>query len=238
MTTVQDDYINPIADGTLNRHYASCCTTDLDKGMENWQTRMHEISGRHCAHLTKSLLWIGSEVSQIPMFSGFSHVTEFLTKYQVQVPSSQIFQALDVALPAIPARWWAEHKKSIATWETCHRLLMIRVGEKLDGIECQYDGQTDPRLHIELYTKKWQHRSPNEWVHLFVHTLDISSRNWYTETELHRGTENWPLLVDGFELTFNFESECPKIDNALWSIRARVFEADPLPMNSYQDWVA
>ena len=115
---------------------------------------------------------------------------------------------------------------------------MIIFGEKLDIIKCQYDGQTNPRLHIELYTKKWQHRSVDEWAHLFVHTLDISSRNQYTETKLHRGIENWPLLVDGFELTFNFESEYPKIDNSLGSIRARVYEVDPLLVDSYQDWAA
>lgn len=39
--------------------------------------------------------------------------------------------------------------------------------------------------------------------------MDTNSRNWYTKTKLGRGTENWPLIVNGFELTFNFESEYP-----------------------------
>ena len=68
--------------------------------------------------------------------------------------------------------------------------MMIRFGEILDGIECQCDGKYNPRLHIKLYTKKWQLHSADEWVHLFVHTLDTNSRNWYTKIELHRGTEN------------------------------------------------
>ena len=92
---------------------------------------------------------------------------------------------------------------------------MIRFGEKSDELDCQYNGETDPRLHVEFYTKKWQHRSVNEWVHLFIHTLDTNSRNWYTETELRRGTENCPVVVDGFELTFNFESDYPKVDDVL-----------------------
>ena len=104
--------------------------------MKNWQNQRHELSGRHCAHLTKSLHWIGSEVSQIPTFSGFSQVKEFLTKYELQVPSFQRLQALDVALRATPARWWDAHKKNIATWETCQRLLMIRFGDRPNGIEC------------------------------------------------------------------------------------------------------
>jgi hypothetical protein len=74
MMTTQDNYINLAFDGTLSWSYASSYTSDSDEGMENWQTRMHEISGRRCVHLTKSLRWIGSEVIQIPIFSGFYHV--------------------------------------------------------------------------------------------------------------------------------------------------------------------
>ena len=98
MTTAQEAYINPTADGTLSQSYASSWTSDSDEDMENLQTQMHDISGRRCAHLTKSLRWIGSEVSQIPIFSGFFHIKQFLTKYEVQVSSSQRLQALDVAL--------------------------------------------------------------------------------------------------------------------------------------------
>ena len=98
MTTAKDDYIDPTIDGTLSWCYASSCTSDSDQGMENWQNQMHEILGRRCVHLTKSLHWIGSEVTQITIFSGFYHIKEFLTEYEIQVPSFQRLQALDVAL--------------------------------------------------------------------------------------------------------------------------------------------
>ena len=48
--------------------------------------------------LTKSLCWIGLEVSQIPTFSGLSQVTKFLVEYEIQVPSFQRLKELDVAL--------------------------------------------------------------------------------------------------------------------------------------------
>lgn len=48
MTTTQDGYINPTADGTLSWRYASSCTLDSEEGLENWQSWMHQISGRHC----------------------------------------------------------------------------------------------------------------------------------------------------------------------------------------------
>ena len=87
MTTTKDGYIDPTADGTLSWCYAYSYTSDSYKGMENWQNWMHEVSGRQCAQLTKSLRWIGSEVSQIPSFSGLSPVTKFLVEYKIQVPS-------------------------------------------------------------------------------------------------------------------------------------------------------
>ena len=104
MTTMKDDYIDPTVDGTLSWCYPSSCTSNSDQGMENWQNRMHEVSGRRCVQLTKSLRWIGLEVSQIPTFSGFSQVKEFLVENEIQVPSFQRLKALDVALRATPEK--------------------------------------------------------------------------------------------------------------------------------------
>ena len=124
------------------------------------------------------------------MFDGLSNIQEFLQEYEAQVPSSQRLKTLDVALRATLARWWDAHKKNIATWETCHKLLIIRFGEDAKTINYRYDGMTDPRVHIESCAKAWKQRGADEWVHLSVHTLDTSSRNQYTETELHRGSKN------------------------------------------------
>ena len=73
----------------------------------------------------------------------------------------------------------------------------------------RYDGQTDPRIHIEACVKAWQNWNADERVHMFVHTLDIIPKNWYTKTELCRGTESWSLSTEGFKLTFGFDSEYP-----------------------------
>ena len=100
----------------------------------------------------------------------------------------------------------------------------------------RYDGQVDPRIHIETCVKAWKHRSANEWVHLFAHILDTRPRNWYNETKLRIGTKNWSLLTDGFKLTFEFESEYPKIDDALGMIKIKVFEDDPFPLDNQPDW--
>ena len=87
MTTTKDDYINPTPEGILTWCDTNSCTSDSDEDMENWQNQMYEVSGRQCAQLTKSLCWIGLEVSQVPTFTGLSPVIEFIVEYETQVPS-------------------------------------------------------------------------------------------------------------------------------------------------------
>lgn len=83
------------------------------------------------------------------MFDGLSNIREFLQEYEAQVPCAQRLKTLDMALRDTPTRWWAMHKKNIATWETCHRLLVVRFGEDAGGVSYRYDGQTNPKAHIE-----------------------------------------------------------------------------------------
>jgi hypothetical protein len=55
-----DDYVNPIADGTLSWRSISLCASDFEEVLEHWKQRMHEVSTRRCAHITRSLHWIGT----------------------------------------------------------------------------------------------------------------------------------------------------------------------------------
>ena len=117
---------------------------------------MHELLGRRCTHLTKSLHWIDTEVSQVPIFDGLSNFEYFLKEYEVQIPSSKRLQALDVALRATPARWWVAHKKNITTWEIYHRLLIIRFGEDGEAVQLvKLNGEVFPTLvngsRLKLY---------------------------------------------------------------------------------------
>ena len=102
----------------------------------------------------------------------------------------------------------------------------------------KYDGQIDPIIHIESCVKSWKHKSVDDQVHLFVHTLDTIPKNWYIETELCRGSENWYLMIDGFKLTFGFEFEYPENDDALEMIRTKVFEDGSFPLYNQPDQVA
>ena len=129
-----------------------------------------------------------------------------------------------------PTRWQTAHKRNIATWETYHKLLEIRFGEDVGDMNYKYDGKTDPRIQIEACIDAWQNKSVDEWVQFFVHTLDTIPKNWYTETEVRKGSENWSLMIDGFNLTFEFDSEYPEIDDDLEVIRMKIFEDGPFPL--------
>ena len=94
-------------------------------------------------------------------------------------------------------------------------MLVVRFGNDAGGMNYRYDGQIDPRIHMEACVKEWQHIHANEWVHLFVHTLYTTPKNWYTKIKLCRDTENWSLLTEGFQLTISFELQYPEI-GMLW----------------------
>lgn len=65
------------------------------------------------------------------------------------------------------------------------------------------DGLTYPAQHIQTCEEVWKNKATDEWVHLFVHTLDSNPRHWYLETELHHGTESWYTLRENLYLTFD-----------------------------------
>ena len=93
-----EDYVNPTTDGTLSWRCASSCVSDSDADFEDWQDRLHEVSQRRCAIITKELRWIGSEVSIVPTFDGLSDIQLFLKQYEEQIPLEKRLEVLDIAL--------------------------------------------------------------------------------------------------------------------------------------------
>ena len=89
---------------------------------------------------------------------------------------------------------------------------------------------------MEACVKAWKHKDVDEWVHLFIHTLDTIPKSWYSEAELCRGIETWSLLIEGFQLTFSFESEYPEIDDALEVIRMKLFDDFSLLIFNQLEW--
>lgn len=71
--------------------------------------------------------------------------------------------------------------------------------------------------------KAWGEEPQPEWVHIFFHTLDTISTNWYLEKKLQHGTMKWVVMKDVFLLTFSFGDEFECIDEVLQENKAMIF---------------
>ena len=100
----------------------------------------------------------------------------------------------------------------------------IRFWEEISFPNKKYTGLTDLGECVEHCRRIWKEHLRQEWVHRFIHTLEIVPRTWYTSKELQRGTIEWERLFVRFTQTFKFVSEHPTMDVALQVIKEKVFE--------------
>ena len=55
ITSSKEDYINPTNYGKLSWKSVSSCPYDSSDALENWQKRLHEVSMRRCAIITRAI---------------------------------------------------------------------------------------------------------------------------------------------------------------------------------------
>jgi hypothetical protein len=91
MTVWMDDYVNPTTDGALSWRSISSCASYSEEGLEHWQQRMHEVSTRRCARMTRSLHWIGTKLCDPPRYDGLTDISLFVKEFELQVPKQQRF---------------------------------------------------------------------------------------------------------------------------------------------------
>ena len=89
---------------------ASSSTSDSGAALENQKNRLHEVSMRRCARVTRSVQWVENELRELPTYEGLPNLVTFLTKFEGLVAESQCLSALDHVLKDTPARWWGAHK--------------------------------------------------------------------------------------------------------------------------------
>jgi hypothetical protein len=83
----------------------------------------------------------------------------------------------DVVLKSTPTRWRDAHKKGIEDWQEYRILMQVRFGTKVDYIAQKYAGVSDPVKHIAQCRNIWSLIPKKEWMHKFIHTLDIIPKN-------------------------------------------------------------
>lgn len=161
-----------------------------------------------------------AKVRDLPLYD----VNNFFRYYERWVPECQRLLALDQSLRVTPTRWWGTYKKNIRDWKKCRRFMWVRFGQLETELIDKYDGQNDPKDHIQLFIATWGEILRGEWVHGFIHRLETIPQNWYLETKLQHGTACWAEMVHGFIITFIFEDDYPNIDAALNIVKKKIFE--------------
>jgi hypothetical protein len=184
---------------------------------------MHEVSTRRCAHMTRSLHRIGTELCDPPRYDGLTDISLFVKTVELQVPKQQRFLALSVFLKETPTKWWVAHTEGMEDWSHCRRLIQVRFGNELENITQKYTGESDPPGHVEQCRTLWSSVPEAEWTRIFIHTLDTIPKNWYLELETCRETTRWDELVQKFKVTFKFEYESPLMVATLQAVRTKVF---------------
>lgn len=106
ITKNEEEWINTTADGKWTQGQDSSRTSYSKQELENWQNRMHEVSTRRCARITKVAHCMTAEVSDLPLYDGLGDVNTFFRDYERQVPKCQRLLAMDQALRDTFARWW------------------------------------------------------------------------------------------------------------------------------------
>jgi len=122
------DWVNLTADGRISWDLESSCTSESDEELEHWQNRLHEVSMMRCNMMTKSLRCVSSEVRSMPYYDGLTDVDKFLDAFEREVPKKHCFQALDLALRAMPLSWWGTHKDNFDGWREYRRMMRVEFG--------------------------------------------------------------------------------------------------------------
>ena len=89
-------------------------------------------------------------------------------------------------------------------------------------------------MHLAKWAQAYGEKPQPECVHLFCHTLDVVSMNWYVETEPRHGIGEWDILCKGFMMTSRFEDGFDSIDEVLQKVKAAIFRISQDPLGLIQ----
>ena len=133
----------------------------------------------------------------------------------------------------------------MSKWTQCRRLVEAIFGEEVTTVSHKYTGLVNHVEHINQFQTTFAEYPRQEWVHHFIHTLEMTPRRWYTSMELRQGTKYWEGLIKQFAHTFEFANEQPTVDAMLQKIMEKIFAEIPVEEASshqcnttIQQWMA
>ena len=59
----------------------------------------------------------------------------------------------------------------------------------------KYTGLSNPVENLNQSHTTFVENQQHEWVHHFIHTLEMKPMHWYTSMELQQGTDDWYKVV-------------------------------------------
>ena len=104
----------------------------------------------------------------------------------------------------------------------------VRFEEEVTLVNHKYSRLEKPMEHFNHCHIAFAEYPRQEWVHHFIHTLEMTPRTWYTSMELRQGTKEWEGLSKKFAHTFEFADEHPTIDAALQVIKEKILAKIPV----------
>lgn len=161
------------------------------------------------------------EVCNPPQINGIGKVAQFIQKMEEEKHEHQRLQALDISLKGTPMRWWVMHHTQVGTWLQVTKLLCTRFIVVKYDLSIHFQGMEDAKAHLTLCEPWWtkQQVPSKQWVHIFVHTLDIIPRIWYIQQDTRHETIIWERVSQDFIHTFTFLRDSPVMTTTLGRIR-------------------
>ena len=103
----------------------------------------------------QSLCRVTTKIVELPIYEGLPELSEFLQEFEEKGFEPQRLLALEEALKATLARWWAAHKPVIHGWAQCRRLMMVHFGDLDIYHTSRYDGKNDSTGHLMECQALW-----------------------------------------------------------------------------------
>ena len=126
LTTQDEDWINPRAEGVLCWEKDSEFFSDFDGELENWQGQSREVLALQCLRVTRNFCCISFEVRDLPYFGDLGNIKEFLCAFKADFPKGCRLWAVNLTLHGTPTHWWDTHGKELHNWEECRDKMLLQ----------------------------------------------------------------------------------------------------------------
>lgn len=145
----------------------------------------------------------------------------FFREYEEKILKHKKILMLDVELHTTPSKWWVVHNEQVVGWWQCKEVLKYMFRTSSGVPREKYSRMWCTKIHLkQCITISTRGRVPQqEWVHQFIHILDVILAKKYIELEVHRGTHDWDKVAQNFTATFSFEAKELVLEEALKVLR-------------------